>query len=217
MVRLELIHALYLLAGLTGFLWYKFIFQVEPRSLRRLLLFPVSHAHQVWDMRKYPSAFPIGLAYIYIITFIISILYYEDRYVYTFCWGLILIYELFGLVSYIFGSEKQLFKIITLILIVFFVSYGMLSCLILRNYDYMTNIDFIESILLFACSLFVVIWIIVKDLFAKNIDAFFVFFGLVIYSFLHILSNVPAVIDFMKLYYFAGIGEFITYVLCRFP
>lgn len=80
----------------------------------------------------------------------------------------------------------------------------------MKDFQPMNNIDFIEAIYLFIGSVFIMSRIINKDRFVENLEAFFVFFGLILYSFLQILSTIMLSFDFFRNFNFALFATLIT-------
>lgn len=200
----------FVLYSLVAALWYVYIFDYRERTLLRLLLFSMVHFQALRHIRKYPAAFVVGLFHLYILTFILESIFWNKPLVFLFCWALIDGFELFAMVAYLLGRAKGRTVLCATLLIAAFVAVGAIRSAIFKDYRYMDNVDFVEAIILFSGSLYVVTRITLKDVFWQNLEAFFVFFGFIIYSFLCIVGTVPGVMDFLGNYSISFAVQFIS-------
>ncbi|TKJ38546.1 hypothetical protein CEE37_12330 [candidate division LCP-89 bacterium B3_LCP] len=182
------LHGVITLSGLTAFFWYIFIFKAESRSPLRLLIFPFAHFSQAFYTYNNPEVFPIMLGYVTFSCSLIQLFFPSSQLIYLFVWGTILAYEIFGVTTYVIRVSKIQFLIICIALTTILIGYGIIRTMQIENYQLMTRFDFIISIYLFIASVYILTRIIIKDSFTEDIEAFFVFFGLIIYSFLHLLA-----------------------------
>ena len=182
-------HGVFMSSAVTALLWYGFILDTKPRSFIRLLGFPLFHFQAIRNIRENPATFPIALCYVIILGAIIQLILPNNPYIFVVGWWLILIYELFGVTSYILRPKKTSSFLIIITIILLFVGYGAVNTILLRSYQFMNRIDFIESIYIFIGSIYIVASINLRDRFFEELESFFVFFGLIIYSFLHVLST----------------------------
>jgi hypothetical protein len=187
---------------ITMVLWYWFIFAEKPRSIIKLLAFPAFHFRELLDIREHPSTFPIVLCYVTILGFIGGVSFPQSFYIFLAQWGLILTYEVFGVTSYIFRLRKISWFLIIIGIMLIIVSYGSIRTIQLRDnqFQLMNTIDFIESCYIFIGAIYIIVSIIVKERFWEDLESFFVFFSLIIYSFSHLLSTSPLALDFVEGY-----------------
>ncbi len=200
----------FLLSGITAVLWYQFNFSIKPRSLTRLLLFPIAHFGSILRIRENPSVYPITLCYLIFVSGVAHLLFPQNHCIYTIGWGLILLFEIFGVSVYAFNVKRIRAFLFCGIIAILFIGYGVLKTMQIKNYQIMNTIDFLESIYLFTGSVYILVSIVVKNRFVQEFDAFLIFFGLVIYSFLHILSSGILAIDVVKYFDFALYATLIT-------
>jgi hypothetical protein len=119
---------------------------------------------------------------------VVQLLFPSTPWVYITVWGAILAYEIFGVTTYVFRIMKIQFYLICIAIIIIFIGYGILKTIQIEGYQLMTRFDFAVCIYLFIVSVYVLARIIVRDSFKEDLEAFFIFSGLVLYSFLHLLA-----------------------------
>lgn len=187
----------FLLSGINALLFYFFLFEAAPRSFARLVAFPFLHFQSLLSIREHPIIIPIVFCYFIFVGGIASLIAPSQPYVYFVWWGLILMCELFMPTAYVLKLRRILPILIFIVIFLIFISYGIIMTIQIKEYKVMNAVDFISKIYVFAFSLFVMIYIIIKDRFARDFKAFFVFFGLILYSFLHIISTIALEWDFL--------------------
>ena len=197
LLKFAQVHGIFVLAVLTASLWYFFLFNNKMWRVLKLIYFPVSHISSIANIYKNPSAFPITICYVISITGVFQAIFSTSPYVYLFSWGLILAVELYGVIAYLFRINKMRSYVASIVPVLIIISYGMVRTIQARDYQFMNNIDFVVSLLIFIGSVNVIGQIILKDRFVEELIPFFIFFGLIIYSFLHGLSSVAISIDIL--------------------
>ena len=190
------LHAALGLSALVVLMWYLHLFTSRPRSPLRLLVFPLAHWRAVADVRENVATMPIMLAYLLFMGGVASLIH-DSLLTSLIVWCLLLLYELFAITAYFLKSRNQRALVICSLLILLVIGYGAYRT-ILAEWDFqiMNNYDFAGQIVLFLGSVLAIAIIIVKDRFAQEVDAFFVFFGLTIYSFLQSLSTIMLAFNF---------------------
>lgn len=182
------IYGVFILSGLTAILWYICIYKSGSRSVLKLSAFPFAHFPRAFNTYKDPAVLPIMLGYVTFFGCVVQLLLPSSPNVYVFVWGTIMAYEIFGVTSYVFRIAKIQFFLICITIIIIFIGYGILETIQIEHYRLMTRFDFTVCIYLFIVSVYVLARIIVKDSFKEDLVAFFIFSGLVLYSFLHLLA-----------------------------
>jgi len=203
-------HGVLLLSGLIALLWYLFLFRYRPRSFIRFAAFPISHFRLVLDVRENPYTIPITLCYLIFAGGIASIVSSSDPHAFLIGWCLALLYELSALTAYFLIPKSKRILLVCSVIILLFVGYGAIKTIQAKDFQIMNNFDFAAQVYIFIGSILAVAGIIIKDRFAKEVDAFFVFFGLIIYSFLQSLSTIMLAFDFVQNFDFAYYATLIT-------
>lgn len=74
----------------------------------------------------------------------------------------------------------------------------------------MNQADFVEVFVLFVGSVYILAKIVIRDQFESDFPAFFLFFGLALYSFLQCLSTILIALDFHGNFEFGVYSGIIT-------
>jgi len=203
-------HGVFAVSGIVAILWYLFLLESKSRSPLRLVVFPVGHLREMLDPRGYPTAIPITLSYLIFVGGIASLISGQDARVCLAGWCLLLLYELGAIAAYFLRPMNRKILLLLSVLILLAVSYGAFKTVQLKNFQIMNAIDFAAQTILFLGSVAALSIIIIKDRFVHEISSFFVFFGLIIYSFLQSLSTIMLTFDFFQNFDFAYSATLIT-------
>ncbi len=196
--------------GLTAVLWYFLKFEGVPRSFIKLIFFPFAHFIQIKNIYYHPSAIVILLAYTIVLCEIIRLLFSSSPYLYLASWGMVIVVEIFCVSAYAFKLRKGKSFTFCLVFILLFVCFGVYLSIISKSYNPMNFLDFTENIYLFIGSAFILVRIAKYGRFYEELDAFFIFFGMLIYAFLHALSSSILSLNPFKYFDFAYLSTLIT-------
>jgi len=144
------------------------------------------------------------LGYVTFLSCLIQLFIPLNAYTYIiFVWGLIVTYEIYSVTSYILmiRSIRSFVYCISGILLI--VGFVIVKIIHKGGYALTNQFDFAEGIYLFIVSVYSLARIITKSHFQKNIEAFFVFFGVILYSFLHTMASSILALDFVEHFDFA--------------
>jgi len=178
-------------------LWNYYIFDVEKRGIKRLVFFPITEHRPLFNPKRRPDTIPLAFNYILIFQVILMFITGLSPVTSLIFWCIFLFYLCFIISQYIFYSIKYLPTItITVCGIVMIISS--LITLQVKNFELMNVIDFTVHVYVFLGSLFIIGTIVVKEKFEEKLIDFFVFFGLLILSFLQIIATVPIAKDFFQ-------------------
>jgi len=201
-----------LIIGLiNAVLWYIYIFPLKKRSVLNFALFPFFNAGRIINVRDNISTFPITYSYILIIYGIVFQLFTND-YVYCIGFGLLLIIESYVVISYVFQARKKGVNLSFLSFITVLVGLAIAVTLKTGDYQILNRFDFCENLIIFSGSSYIVFKIIIKDKFTEEMEAFFIFFGIIIYSFLHILATILLIFNIAEFFIYASNATLLTFI-----
>ncbi len=209
-IALLKLHGVFIFSGLTAVLWYLFLFKSQPRSLVGIVFFPLAHHKSLLKVRENTDTIPIVLCYLMFVSGIGSLVSSSDPIVFLLGWCLLLLFELNVIAAYYLEPVNKRVLAIISVLILLIVIYGAVKTVQAKDFQVMNNLDFAAQIVLFIGSVIAVTRIIMRDRFAAEMDAFFVLFGLIIYSFLHSLSTIMLAFDAIQNFDFAYYTTLIT-------
>lgn len=198
------------LTGFTIALWYYLKLEGVPRSIIKLIFFPIAHFNQIKKLYNCPSAIVILISYTIILCEIMRTFFSSSPYLYLMSWGMVLIVESYCVSAYAFKLKKGKFFTFCLGLILLLTCIGIYSSISNRSYKPMIVFDFAEDIYLFVGSAFILTRIAKYGRFHEELDAFFIFFGMLIYAFLHSLSSSILSLDPFEYFDFAYLSTMIT-------
>lgn len=211
------LHGITISSGLIVVLWYGFIFRAESRSALKLLIFPLAHFPKAFNAYENPPVLPILLGYITFLGCLIQLLLPISARIYIiFVWGSIVAYEIYGVTSYSIKIKTIRSFLICVAIILLIVGYVIARIIQLESYLLMNQFDFAVGIYLFIVSVYTLTQIIVKGRFRQNLEAFFVFFGVILYSFLHTLASSIlslGVIEHFNFAYYATLVTMLFWIL----
>ena len=203
-------HGVFALSGVVTVLWYLSLLKTKPRTFIRLVVFPVGHLREMLDPRGHPTTIPIAFCYIIFIGGVASLISAQDARVYLAGWCLLVLYELNFMAAYFLRPRNK--KLLSLLsaLILLTVGYIAMKVVQQKGFQLINAFDFGVQIYLFVGSVAAFVGTITKDRFAKEPETLFVFFGLIIYSFLQSLSTIMLAFDFIQNFDFAYYATLIT-------
>jgi hypothetical protein len=198
------------IAGITATLWYFLKCDCMSRSLLKLVSFRISHFNQVRNLYSNPAVVVILITWAIGITGVIRFFSVDDPYLYLCTWGIMILVESYCLTAYVFKLGKTTSSIFCFLLILLFSGIGIVLSIKNRSYEPMNLIDFIENIYLFIGSAFILFRIAKFGRFYEELDAFFIFFGILVYAFLHALSSSILSLNPFAYFDFAYLSTLIT-------
>lgn len=185
-------------------LWYFFFFENKSRSALRLALFPLIHTSALLRIRENPAVLPVGMGYFLALGGIAMLLTDCSPYTYVIQEGVYLVFLTFCMTSIVLdlqeGDRRILTSAASIILIAGFCT---ILSMVIKSYTPMNILDLIVNVYTFLVSAHVAASIVVRSSFAEDMVAFFVFFGLVVSSFLHCLATIMEAFDFVKYFDFS--------------
>ncbi|MCX6640313.1 MAG: hypothetical protein NTW14_07505 [bacterium] len=200
------------LALLTTWVWYQFVFTAPSRSWAKALIFPFSHFRQIIDLREFPAAFVIFYCYLHILDAVFAYLITPTPYIFLIEWGVIIFAELTLIFLYFFKLSDWKYCLLFLLTVSLYLGYACWKTIQARDYQVLNAFDFGEEVFLFLVALYVIIRIVRQDRFIAELEAFFVFLGLIIYSFLQCLSTIALAYNFFANLDFAYWATLLTFM-----
>ena len=201
-----------LIIGLiNSVLWYIYVFPVKKRTALNYSLFPVFNFGRIINISDNAPTFPITYSYLLVLYGIIYQLF-ANRYVYSIGFGLLLIYESYVVIAYVFQARRGIARYSLLTLIGTLVAFAIVLTLRTNDFQILNRFDFCENLIIFSGSSYIVFKIIIKDRFAEEIEAFFIYFGIIIYSFLHILATILLIFNIADNFIYASNATLLTFI-----
>ena len=181
-------------------LWYKFIYEYREKILPDIFVFPFTNFPAILNPFKFPATIPILYYYLAYTSDIIMVVSDRSWHVYLVSWSITMIIR-FGLsISYLL--KKKLFCYPLLVIFTLTVIICAILTLGKRSFDpIMSPLGFYLEVFLFLSSFYIVIRIILKNLFVDKIVDFFIFFGITVHAFLQIIASIPMFEDYSKYFY----------------
>jgi hypothetical protein len=208
-----LITATMLMASLLVVIyWYKQQFPAQPRSFLRIMAFPFYHFREVLNLPNFPSVFPIFFCYLYFADTLLSLLNISSVSILVLEWSLFVAFETFLISIYWLGLKKSKSLTICFLMIVMYVLLGDYLTIHLKTWQVQNAFDFGECFYLLLASTWIVFRIIHEEGFERDLVAFFVFFGVILYSSLQIISTIIMAFDFSQNEDFSFIAVIITFL-----
>jgi len=198
------------LSGITAMLWYLVLFRSMHRSAAGIIFFPIAHSGSVVNVRDNTETIPIVLCYLMFIIGLGSLLSSADPNVYISGWGLLLLYQLIAISAYFLNPRHRVILSIISLIFLLLVIYFAVKTVRTEVFQIMNNLDFVTQVYVIIGSIIAIVSIIRNDRFAKEPETLFVFFGLIIYSFLQCLSTIMLAFDFIQNFDFAYYATLIT-------
>jgi len=131
--------------------------------------------------------------------------------IYLFFWAVFNIYELYFFATVLFKLTGWDYKWLAVIIPSIPVISGSILSYHSASYQPVNRVDFFNSLLLLLCSS-LILWIFfVKKDFLKNLEAFFIFCGFILFFILHILASNILFFDFLKHWNFASLSTLIVH------
>jgi hypothetical protein len=168
---------------------------------------------------KETNKFVLNCFMIFLILFVISnflmLVFQRSPQVYLISWCIISIFELYFIIAVNFKlfSESKEYSDIFLIT-VFVLSIPVIAATVLsfskRSYGPVNTADSYNQVLLLLGSIMVVKTLLSKASFLENLEAFFIFSGLILYFGMHILSSSLFFINFLDNWNFGQYATFIS-------
>ena len=196
--KIDITHVLFLVTALNLLLWYFYVFQARPRSFLRLLALPFSHYRDLLNLRENPALVPLLFFYPLVMSRIPGLIVPLTPICYLIYTAIIHTFELLLPTAYVLKLKTSRSLLACLGISMFIAGlFGFLT-FHYKNYQILNNFDFAVCICIFILSSIVIINIIVKERFSQDLDAFFAFFGFIIFCFLNILATIMLALDFME-------------------
>ena len=215
MLEIIVKYHLLILGFLNSALWYHYVIRLENKSAINFILFPLRHFGNVIRVRDNASTFPIMYSFLLIfygIAYQVKIDIYTDIYVYCIGFGILLVYESFAVLSYAFEIRRMKSAFALLAFIGLIISIAVYQTIDKLNYQILCRFDFYENLVIFTGASYIVYTICKKDLFVEELEAFFIFFGVILYSFMHILATILLIFDISKNFVFASNATLLTFI-----
>ncbi len=202
-------HLVFVLSLLTAVIWYYYS-RTETRSLFGFVLYPIYHFREILDPRENSFVFVIVFSYLTFLSGIAHFIFPESPYAYLFWLGGFLFFEYCMILIYILQPRKLLSRLLIFIIPGILIAVGIYLSVHQRSYQPMNIVDFMAQVTLFIGAVTAILEIINKDLFPEKTETFFIAFGLIIFSFLHILSTSIMILDFVEYFDFSYYATLIT-------
>jgi hypothetical protein len=203
-------HGNQILTGITALAWYLYSFSSKPGSLIKLLFFPAAHFRAILQIRQFPAAFVIGHCYLVFIFGIVQLCWPASPHVYLVGWGLFVLFDIFTVTLYLFNIRKTGHYLFVGIISLAYIIYVIVNSIHLRSYAPLITLGFAIDVYVFIVAVIILSSVVIKGIFHKEIDAFFIFFGWLVNSFLDILSSSILSIDFIEHFDFSYYATLIT-------
>jgi|GEM_PF-1558763 len=183
------------LAILSYILWYRKTCGFHLKDSYRLPLYPLFYFRDISFNHPQPGVYAAAVSYTFVINGLICIIFRDSPIVYLIAWGLVLLIETYGAISFLFHKPNWIRQIILFIIVTAYLTTGILISISNWRYDDMNIFDLYCQIVIFSVSLIVIINIALKGTFFQNMEKFFVFFVLCLHSVLQVLLTIPTYID----------------------
>lgn len=192
-------------------LWYYYILERENHSFLRLLIFPISNKSNILSFDLFPAGIPIVFCYLITLQDISTLIADRDPLVFLISVCISTLFIVFYPLHWLFKFNK-IFNILYFAVSVAIVGFFGYLTYYYKNFEIWNNFDFVVQIVTLCISLYVISRVIIKDLFVEKLIDFFVFTGLIIYSFLQIVATIMMKFGFSENFNFATIASFSTMI-----
>ncbi len=205
-------HHLLLMSIITLLLWYFKLFENNRRSYIGLLLLPIIHRKSIAYLSYYSSMYPCLISYIFIWACVSIIIFPTSPTVYLIQAGCIICVEFYITIAYGLRLKNRLLSLIIFLAISCFLCVGIVKSIIALSYQPLVEYDFYLQILTVVFCIYILGSIIILNRFFEEIIAFFVFFGILIYSVLQVLATIVISIDIFKHFNFAAYATLFLFI-----
>jgi len=205
-------HLVFCLSGLVTLIWYYNTRKYGPRKFLYFLFYPLVHFREVVTPTAHPAAFILTFTYLTFLSGVEHFLFPTNPYVYVIGWGVFLLFECCMILIYVLRPMKRLIWNLITFLPLIAISTGIYLSILKHNYQPLNILDFIVQVIMFAGAIYGLVDIFRIEVSSENVEAFFIMLGLIIYSFLHILSTSILIVDFVEYFDFPYYVELITLI-----
>ena len=211
MLEIIVKYHLLILGFLNSALWYCYVVRWKNKNVLKFVLFPILHFGNVIRARDNASSFPIMYSFL-LILYGIAYQIQTDIYVYCIGFGLLLVYESFAVLGYAFEIKTIKSALALLSVIGIIISIAVYKTIDKLDYQILCRFDFYENLAIFTGACYIVYTISKRDYFVEELEAFFIFFGVILYSFMHILATILLIFDISKNFVFASNATLLTFI-----
>ncbi len=162
-----------------------------------MIFFPVFHFRGMIHPYENPSLFVNGFCYLFIINTIVGMISYQPL-LYMICWGIILFYEIFILVSYTFKLRSPVLLILLALFVAAIIAVGIHRSFSVHNYNPLIKLDLYGLILAGGLSTYIAIRVVIKNLLIEAMEELFIFFGFSLYCILQVLTSIVIMLDIFE-------------------
>ncbi|MFH1734678.1 MAG: hypothetical protein ABIE92_08205 [bacterium] len=205
-------HGGFILSLIVAVIWYFRSYKGKPRSLLGFSLYPIYHIKDVLHPKTNPFVFVIVFSYLIFLSGISYFIFPKSPYVYLVGSGVFLLFQFCLILIYTLQPRKLLSYGLIFIIPGILITVCIFLCIKFRSYQPINILNFIAQVTLFVGAIIALLEIFRKDLFPERTEMFFIAFGLIIYSFLHMLSTSIMILDYVRHYDFSYYSTLITLI-----
>ncbi len=191
-------------------IWYVFALENERKTPFRLILLPAFYRSRILDIQANPLLFPLLFNYFLFWGGMAMLLTQNNAHTYFIYWIVLFLYEINAPLQYLFAGRNRRLYYLLITVFFLFAALSIFRAKLIKDFEPINQADFIEVFSLFAGSVYILASIVIRDQFELDFRAFFVFFGLALYSFLQCLSTILIALNFHSNFEFGAYSAIIT-------